>query len=68
MRISKYASDIYDVQSEENRQINLTSDLFFFNFVQNFVEDQVELDAEFMEALNTVTLKVGKSKPSKPRF
>lgn len=67
-RINDYVKDNYDVKVYENRQMNLTSDLFYFNFVHNFIDEQVNLDADFLEALNTVTMKVGKAEPTKSRF
>lgn len=43
-------------------------DLVYFNLIQKETLKQVSLDEDFMNALNTVTYKTGKEKPSKSRF
>lgn len=67
-RIEDYVKDNYNIKGDFKNQTNLSSDLFFFNLTQNFIEDQINLDEEFMDALNSVTSKIGKSQPTKSRF
>jgi lysyl-tRNA synthetase class II len=49
-------------EEDYNRSIGILS------ISQTIVRRQVDLDAELLSILNNVTDKIGKSKPSKPRF
>lgn len=43
-------------------------DIIYLNKVQNFADNQIELDKDFKLALDELTSEIAKDKPSKPRF
>jgi hypothetical protein len=67
-RIDNYTNNNYKLLDDNPMRLNVSTDTVLFTLVQRFANDQIDLDDDFMDALNHVTRKIGKNEPTKARL